>query len=70
MRLDEQPIEAQKRRAAVRAWLRGLIAVLLPRRLWPVSVWLAWPLVAYHVRAARLHGGGPRHLGIGRSASV
>ena len=43
-------------------WLRGLIAVLLPRRLWPLSVWLAWPLVAYHVRAARLHGGGARHL--------
>jgi glycosyltransferase involved in cell wall biosynthesis len=42
--------------------LRGLIALLLPRRLWPLSVWLAVPLIRFQVQRARSKGGGPQHV--------
>ena len=42
--------------------LRALIALIVPRKLWPVSVWLALPLIRFQLERARSHGGGVQDL--------
>lgn len=42
--------------------MRGLLAAALPRRLWPLSLWLAWPLLRFQLQRARENGGGPQHV--------
>ena len=42
--------------------VRALVALVLPRRAWPLSVWLALPLIRFQLQRARSRGGGPQHV--------